>query len=283
MKKSGKNLESKTSFQGQSNKEYWDIAAKYWRDIATVNPYWAWNSYYAEKIPDEKLTILVLGVTNGSFLDLLKTFRPKTWACGIDFSLRMLKNAQRVEKKVVCCRGDFLPFKNNRFDIVLSDYFLSVIPEESLEMTVKEVERVLKQNGSFIAKELRHQGHILVWLSTVVAIGFLGVAAAFVVPVLMPVFWLLFVLALLGYDPVHHKMGKSAALLKFFLHLFKIVKRRKRVPSLKELSELYYLSKKYLHIFADREMDHAFSDSSLEVNIDESPVSWNFSIVGVKK
>lgn len=276
-------MESKTPFQGQGGIKYWDIAAKYWRDIATVNPSWAWNTYYAGKIPDEQLDVLVLGVTDGSFLDLLKKFRLKTWVCGIDFSLGMLKNAQRVEKKMVCCRGDFLPFKDNSFDIVLSDYFLSVLPEESLQMTIKEVERVLNQNGSFIAKELRHRGHCLGWLAAVVVVGGLSVATTFVVPFFALLFWLLLVLTLLGYDPIHHKMGRSAALFKFFMHILKIAIRRKRIPSLTELGDLYYLSKKYLHIFTDREMDTLFSDSSLTVESDVHVLSWNFSLVGVKK
>ena len=267
----------------KSNAKYWNIAAKYWRDIATVNPHWAWNTYYAEKIPDEQLDILVLGVTDGSFLSLIEKFRLKTWVCGIDFSFGMLKNAQRVEKKMVCCRGDFLPFKDNSFDIVLSDYFLSVLPEESLTMTVKEIERVLNQEGSFIAKELRHRGHFLGWLAAVVVVtGGLSVAAVFGAPFFALLF-LLFILTLLGYDPVHHKMGKSAGLFKFFIHLFKVAIRRKRIPSLTEIGELYYLSKKYLHIFTDKEMETLFSDSSLAVDCGVKVISWNFSLVGVKK
>lgn len=267
----------------ESDVAYWDSASKYWKDIATVNPYWAWERFYRKSIPHEQLDILVVGVTNGAFLKLLKEFRPHAWVCGIDISFGMLTSAQSVEKKVVCCRGNALPFKNEKFDIVLSDYFLSVIREDALEDTVEEFGRVLKKDGLLIAKELRHRGHATLWAASTAAMGILCAAFAFVSPVLSVGFGVLCGVFFFAYNPVRHAMGRSAAAAKLVLHVFKFVRRRKRIPTAAEIGELYFLSEKYLHIFTDRDMDTLFSNSSFAVTVEKSCVSWNFSIVGVKQ
>ena len=274
--------ESKTLSVDFRAAEFWDLTSEYWNDIATVNPHWAWDTFYDKVIPDEELNVLVIGVTNGVFLNLLKEFKPKAWTCGIDLSFKMLKHAQKVEKKVVCCQGNVLPFKDKSFHVVLSDYFLSILPEDILGETIKEVERVLGQDGLFIARELRHKGHVAVWALLSSISG-----ASFAISVMLLPFLILFtlpllVLALLVYDPVHHKMGKSAAVLKFALHLLRFVIKKRRIPSIKEIGDIYHLSKKYLHIFSDSELDQLFSDSSLLIKKETTPLSWGFSLVGMK-
>ncbi|MBU7016071.1 MAG: class I SAM-dependent methyltransferase [Theionarchaea archaeon] len=262
--------------------EFWDVTSEYWNDIVTVNPHWAWDTFYCKVIPDEELNVLVIGVTNGVFLNLLKEFKPRTWTCGIDLSFKMLKHAQKVEKKVVCCQGNVLPFKDKSFHVVLSDYFLSILPEDILGETIKEVNRVLGQNGLFIARELRHKGHMTVWVLLSLISGVLCAASLLILPFLSLFTVPLLVLALLVYDPVDHKMGKSAAVSKFALHILRFVIRKKRIPSRKEIGDLFYLSKKYLNIFSDSEMDQLFSDSSLLVKRETTLLSWGFSLVGVK-
>ncbi len=274
--------ESKMPAMDSRAAEFWDLTSEYWNDIATVNPHWAWNTFYCKVIPDEELNVLVIGVTNGVFLNLLKEFKPRTWTCGIDLSFKMLKHAQKVEKKVVCCQGNVLPFKDKSFHVVLSDYFLSILPEDILGETIKEVERVLGQHGLFIARELRHKGHMAVWALLSLISGVLFAASVLMLPFLILFTLPLLVLALLVYDPVHHKMGKSAAVSKFALHLLRFVIRKKRIPSLKEIGDLYYLSNKYLHIFSDSEVDQLFSDSSLLIKRETTLLSWGFSLVGVK-
>lgn len=269
--------------KSQPNAEYWELAAKYWNDVVTITPHWAWSNFYSKKIPDKEQDILVMGAANGAFLLLLREFKPKVWTCGIDFSFGMLRHAQKVEKKIVCCNGNVLPFKNGSFDVVLSDYFLTVIPEEILEETVKEMERVLKSGGLLIAKELRHKGHLVVWAHASVLLGILSVISVLAFPPLSVFTFFLFILALLVYDPANHRMGRSSALSKLGLHFFKFIVRRRGIPSLKEMGELYHLSKKYLHIFTDREMDQLFLDSTFKIHEETAFLSWNFSLVGVKK
>lgn len=269
--------------KSQPNVEYWEVAAKYWNDVVTVTPYWAWSTFYCERIPDEQLDILVMGVANGAFLLLLKEFKHKIWTCGIDFSFGMLKHAQKVEKKIVRCGGNVLPFKDESFDVILSDYFLTVIPEEILKETVKEMERVLKSDGLLLAKELRHRGHFVVWALASLFLGALLVISVVVFPVLSVFVFFLFVLAFLVYDPVNHKMGRSSAVSKFGLHVSTFVLKKRTFPTLKEMGELYFLSNKYLHIFTDREMDQLFSGSSFRIHDETTFLSWSFSLTGVKK
>lgn len=277
-------MESRTPSAGsQRDVEYWDIASKYWRDIATVNPHWAWDAFYSKKIPDREADILLLGVTDGSFLRLISEFRPRARVTGVDFSFKMIKNAQGVERNMVCCRGDFLPFRNESFDVVLSDYFFSVIPENVSGQTVEEIARMLRPKGVLLAKELRHRGHKILWSLLSSFAGALFAMTVFLVPSLAVFTGILFVLALLTYNPQKRRMGRSTAFCKFFLHLFRFAIKKKRLPTRKEARDLYYLSRKYLHIFTDEEMENLFSHTSLRTETDITPFAWNFSVVGVKQ
>ncbi|MBU7014119.1 MAG: class I SAM-dependent methyltransferase [Theionarchaea archaeon] len=276
-------MASKAPLADQPQTAYWEVASKYWRDIATVNPKWAWDSYYSNLIPDETSRILVMGVTNGSFMELIKRFKPHAWVCGIDLSPGMLKMAISTGNEVICCRGDCLPFEDGSFDIVLSDYFLSVIQEDVLDQTVREIDRVLKKGGSFIAKELRDRGHLVLWSASSLACGLLGVSALVVYPPVSWVFFTLSGLALLTYNPAAHTMGKSARIAKFLLHLMRFVLRRKKIPVLTEMRDIFFISEKYLHIFTDKELYGAFEPYSLEIRTEVTAFSWNFSVIGVKQ
>jgi ubiquinone/menaquinone biosynthesis C-methylase UbiE len=268
--------------ENQQYAEYWDIAAQYWKDITTVNPYWAWKSFYTHHIPRGDLDILVLGVTHGAFLKLLTTHRPQALVCGIDISVKMLMHARKVEEKSVCCQGDELPFKDRSFDVVLSDYFLSVLRQDTLEKTVDEVERVLRPNGVFIAKELRHRGHWVLWAAASCVVGVLCAVTAVFFPVLSVLLGALLVLALLTYNPVTCRIGKSAFLFKWMLHVFRFTMKRREIPTLKEMKDICFLSKKHLHIFTDEELDRIFQDTLLDISVETAWYSWNFSIVGEK-
>lgn len=262
--------------------EYWDTASKYWKDVVTVNPRWAWNTFYCKNIPDDPVNILVVGVTDGAFLKLIRKFRPKAWVCGVDLSFSMLVLAQKIEKKVVCCRGSHLPFKSETFDIVLSDYFLSVIQKDVLEGTVEEIERVLTHDGVLLAKELRHQGHMAVWAVLSFLTGLMALASLVLIPVLALFTFPLCGLMLFMYNPLTRTMGRSAPILKFSLHLSRLIIKRKRFPTVTEIKDLYYLSKKYLNIFTDKEINYLFLNSSLIIDPGITLLSWNFSLTGVK-
>lgn len=261
---------------------YWDVASKYWKDVVTVNPYWGWESFYSLHIPDTELTVLVLGVTNGAFLELIKKYKPCSQIYAIDFSFKMLKNVQEIERKIICCRGDHLPLKEGSIDIILSDYFLSVLKPDILESVMREIDRCLRKDGIFIAKELRHRGHMAVWMTSLVIMGCSSAILAFFCPGLSLMFFGLSIPLWFIYDPIHKEMGKTSSFFKFFIHVFKFIQNRRKIPTSKEICELYFLSKKHLNIFPDEIIYSLFKKTSLEIVLNISLLSWNFSIRGKK-
>lgn len=68
--------------------------------------------------------------------------------CGIDMDLRVLENPYLDEAKVA--RGEQIPYENSKFDIVFCDNVFEHLSNP--ETVFKEVNRVLKKNGLFIAK-----------------------------------------------------------------------------------------------------------------------------------
>ncbi len=285
MEKSSINAPSPSpgAVESREDLHYWDIASKYWKDVVTVNPTWAWDSFYAHHIPDSALTILVLGVTNGAFLKLIKTFLPHAHIYAIDFSFEMITHVKSIEKKIICCRGNHLPFKDGQFDIILSDYFLSVLHRDVLESVLKEIHRCLGENGLFIAKELRHQGHMAAWILSLVLVGIAALVCGWFNPVASLPLVPIWVLMLLAYDPFHKKMGRTAAVIKFFIHYFKFILKRKHIPNRKESKELYFLSKKYLNIFSDSTLHYFLKSASLHNTVNSTLLSWNFSLVCGKR
>lgn len=93
---------------------------------------------------------LDFGCGDGFFAQI--TFGKKRIDIGLD-----LKNNQRVNeainkkiyKKVILYDGKKIPFKNNYFKTVISNCVLEHIP--NLEFSLKEIYRVIKPNGFFIA------------------------------------------------------------------------------------------------------------------------------------
>jgi ubiquinone/menaquinone biosynthesis C-methylase UbiE len=268
--------------ESQEDLQYWDIASRYWKDVVTVNPTWAWDAFYSQHIPHAVLNILVLGVTNGAFLELIKKFRPQAQVYAIDFSFQMITHVKKIEQKIVCGRGDRLPFADESFDLILSDYFLSVLHKDILESVLKEIDRCLGKEGMFLAKELRHTGHMAAWILSLVLVGVSSLICAGYNSVSAIPLVGLFVLIVPLYNPLDKKMGKTSALLKFFIHFMKFIMKRKHIPNRREIHELYFLSKKYLNIFSDESLQALFKETSLHNVCKSSVLSWNFSIIGQK-
>jgi ubiquinone/menaquinone biosynthesis C-methylase UbiE len=87
---------------------------------------------------------------------------------GVDISERMLSEArihnEHLEFKHVA--KDFLPFDDNNFDLVLSTFVLFDIPNRHLLLKyLKEVSRVLKPDGIFIACTGSEYFHVNNWLT----------------------------------------------------------------------------------------------------------------------
>jgi demethylmenaquinone methyltransferase/2-methoxy-6-polyprenyl-1,4-benzoquinol methylase/phosphoethanolamine N-methyltransferase len=89
---------------------------------------------------------------------------------GVDPSAQMItlarKNASRSQSQAKFKLGviEKLPFKNKRFDVVLSSLMLHHLPSELKREGLAEIYRVLKPGGRLLAVDLDRPGHFLWWL-----------------------------------------------------------------------------------------------------------------------
>ncbi len=74
---------------------------------------------------------------------------------GIDFSMGMLKKAKEKYPKSYLINGDieFLPFKEETFDIITYTYAFYELKAEKVENTLLEIKRILKKNGKLLIME----------------------------------------------------------------------------------------------------------------------------------
>lgn len=101
----------------------------------------------------------VLEVAIGTGLNLVEIIKrnPNGWVEGIDISPKMLEKArQRLLKagsrnfRLHLCDCRNLPFENNSFDVVISQYLLDILPVEDFIPTLNEFKRVLRDGGRLI-------------------------------------------------------------------------------------------------------------------------------------
>jgi len=113
----------------------------------------------ALKMVDIKNGEKILEVAFGTGLNLIEILKrnPNGWVDGIDISTKMLERAQRRIVKTgkhnyrlhLCdCRN--LPFENEMFDVVSSQYLLDILPVEDFIPILLEFKRVLKNGGRLI-------------------------------------------------------------------------------------------------------------------------------------
>ncbi len=101
----------------------------------------------------------VLEVAIGTGLNLMEIVKrnPNGWVEGVDISPKMLEKArQRLLKlrsrnfKLHLCDCRNLPFENNSFDILISQYLLDILPVEDFIPVLQEFKRVLRNGGRLI-------------------------------------------------------------------------------------------------------------------------------------
>lgn len=101
----------------------------------------------------------VLEVAIGTGLNLVEIIKrnPNGWVEGIDISPKMLEKArQRLLKagsrnfRLHLCDCRNLPFENNSFDVVISQYLLDILPVEDFIPILNEFKRVLRDGGRLI-------------------------------------------------------------------------------------------------------------------------------------
>ena len=96
-------------------------------------------------------TVLDIGCGTGSYLNELKSIEPMN-KIGMDLSLNMLSQGSSSKTNSLLVQADFnasFPFGDKSFDLVIAVDCLHF--SKDLSLTLKEVRRVLKRNGIFIA------------------------------------------------------------------------------------------------------------------------------------
>ncbi len=101
----------------------------------------------------------VLEVAIGTGLNLVEIVKrnPNGWVEGIDISPKMLRKArQRLLKagsrnfSLHLCDCRNLPFEDNSFDVVISQYLLDILPLKDFIPILNEFKRVLRDGGRVI-------------------------------------------------------------------------------------------------------------------------------------
>lgn len=124
-----------------------------------LDSYWRRRALKFVKCNDD---VLDVGTGTGEFLlELVKRINHKGELTGIDFCESMLEKALKKSKKAKVdgrinfklAKAEELPFSENSFNVVLSGFVMRNVVD-NIEMVLREMYRVLKQNGRVIILEL---------------------------------------------------------------------------------------------------------------------------------
>ncbi len=103
----------------------------------------------------EKVLEVALG-TGLNFVEILKR-NSKGWVDGVDVSLKMVEKARkRISKTgqknytLYLCDCRHLPFEDERFDVIMNQYLLDILPVKDFIPILLEFKRVLKDGGRLI-------------------------------------------------------------------------------------------------------------------------------------
>lgn len=132
-----------------------DIAGRYdlMNRVMTLGQDQKWRRFVVRSAGNpEAESTLDLATGTGDIAALMKETFPGAKVYGADFSLNMLKEAQRRFNKRnlswLACDANTLPFASNSFDAVTFGYLLRNV-DDALQV-LKEVHRVLKPGGRVV-------------------------------------------------------------------------------------------------------------------------------------
>lgn len=118
-----------------------------------LNPksrYFQYSQYFAVLKEIQKFdfeNFLDVGCAEGMYLTAVKRQRPQGNVYGIDFSTASVKKARVFTSKsksfLICADASHLPFRNQRFDVVLCSETLEHIVDDN--MAIKELARVCRK------------------------------------------------------------------------------------------------------------------------------------------
>ena len=176
------------------NTVFWDLYARCYDSIATLQPYQALMSKIVENIPKSTSRLLDAGCGTGNVLVAIKKFYKHINCIGIDFSPVMLCRAMQKLPLVnfrQLSLNEKLPFPDKCFDVVTCIKVLFAVPDAAY--TIKELKRVLKEGGVLIVESPKEgwrmvpilQEHIkqVGFLKTLPVLFRLLVLAAFNLPI----------------------------------------------------------------------------------------------------
>ena len=146
------------------NKIFHDISDKYdlMNDIVSFRLHKLWKKKFVNHInlnKNKKNNILDIGCGTGDIVSIISEnksgLNSKTKTYLLDPNINMIKQGIKKLKKKditwIASYGELLPFKNNKFDVVMMSFSLRNV--ENINKTLKEINRVLKKDGQFICLE----------------------------------------------------------------------------------------------------------------------------------
>jgi ubiquinone/menaquinone biosynthesis C-methylase UbiE len=133
------------------NTGFWNLYAKCYDSIATLQPYQALLSKVVENIPKGTSKLLDAGCGTGNILVAIKKMHVDINCTGIDFSSAMLCRAKQKLPLVnfrQLSLNEKLPFPDKYFDVITCIKVIFAVADP--EYTIKELKRVLKDGGALI-------------------------------------------------------------------------------------------------------------------------------------
>lgn len=90
--------------------------------------------------------ILDNGCGTGILFDYLRRYNCNV--IGLDISPGMIEKARKINKNIICGDSQYLPFKNNSFEIIFGRSLLHHLPDP--RKGIEEMKRVVRDNGRIV-------------------------------------------------------------------------------------------------------------------------------------